>query len=57
MNAQIRSWWSSFSLEEKFYHTISWLKSQGRNVTERHPNDLTDYEIKAIFYHVAKGAK
>lgn len=43
------SWWNSMTFEEQFYKTIAWLKSQNRNTTERHPNHLTDIEIRQIY--------
>lgn len=42
-------WCNKLSLEEKFYQVIPWLKLKGLNVTERHPNDLTDKEIEDIY--------
>lgn len=43
------SWWNSMTLEEKFYKTIPWLRMQGRNVTERHPNELSVKEIISVY--------
>lgn len=43
------SWWLSLSFEEKFYKTIEWLKKENRNTTERHPNELTVFEILVIY--------
>ncbi len=42
------SWWNTLSLEEQFYQVIPWLKSQGMNVTDRHPDLLTGREIESL---------
>lgn len=41
-------WWDSLSFEDKFYKVIEWLEMQGRNITDIHPNDITDQYIKEI---------
>lgn len=46
-------WWNSLTFENKFYKVIEWLKSQNRDTTERHPNDLTGREIEEIHRHCA----
>lgn len=43
------AWWRNLPFERKFYKVIDWLKSNGRDTTERHPNDLTSEEIKQIW--------
>ena len=43
------TWWNSITFEEQFYKTIAWLKSQNRNITERHPHHLTGREIQQIY--------
>lgn len=43
------SWWTSLTFEEQFFKTIEWLKSQNRNVTERHPHKLSIDEIYQIY--------
>ena len=48
------SWWNKFSFEERFYKVIPWLKEQGQNVTERHPNSLTGREIQNIYSSLNK---
>ncbi len=42
-------WWTNLNLEDKFYQVIPWLKENNRNVTERHPHDLKDYEILELY--------
>lgn len=42
-------WWNKMNLEEKFYEVISWLRDKNINVTEKHPNDLTETEIEEIW--------
>lgn len=46
---QALSWWNQLTFEDKFYRVISWLKSQNRDTTERHPDDLTNIEILEIW--------
>lgn len=49
------SWWNTMTLEQKLYKVIPWLKSQGINVTERHPNSMTGREIQACYeFHKSK---
>ena len=43
------SWWNSMTFEGQFYKTIAWLKSQNRNVTERHPHKLSADEIVGVY--------
>jgi len=50
-NDNALSWWLSLTFEEQFYKTISWLKDQNRNVTERHPNKLSVDEIRDVYKH------
>ena len=45
-------WWNSLTFEEKFYKTINWLSSENRDVTERHPDNLTGSEIEKIWRNV-----
>jgi|GEM_PF-6873365 hypothetical protein len=42
-------WWNRMNLLYKFECVIKWLKSQGRDTTERHPDTLTGREIQEIF--------
>ncbi len=42
-------WWKYLTFEHRFYKVIEWLKYSGLNVTEKHPNNLTDAEIEAIW--------
>lgn len=42
-------WWNGFSLEEKFYKVISWLKQKQMDATSKHPNYLTGREIEEIW--------
>lgn len=43
------NWWDSLSFDTKFYKTIGWLNSKGKNSTERHPDNLTGREIEEIY--------
>ena len=43
------NWWKRLAFEEKYFKTIKWLKKQGRDTTERHPNSLTGREIEEIY--------
>lgn len=42
-------WWAALSFEDKFYSTIAWLKSQHRDTTEKHPDRLTNSEIREVW--------
>lgn len=42
------NWWNKLTFEDKFYQTISWLKTQNKDTTSKHPNYLTSSEIKQI---------
>jgi hypothetical protein len=42
-------WWKNLSFEEKFYKVIPWLKELGMNVTDKHPDSLTEEEIEQIY--------
>ncbi len=42
-------WWKGLTLEHKFYKVITWLKKQGMNATDRHPDTLTGREIEEIW--------
>lgn len=42
-------WWNSLPFERKFYKVIEWLKSKGRDTTERHPDTLTGSEIQEVW--------
>ena len=42
-------WWRPLSFATKFYRTIEWLRSQKRDTTEKHPDNLTDKEIEDIY--------
>lgn len=44
-----KKWWATLSFEEKFYVTIRWLKNEKRNVPERHPDNLSEEEIQAVY--------
>lgn len=46
---EFMTWWNKLTLEEKFYEVIFWLKKKGWNVTDRHPDSLTEKEIEEIF--------
>lgn len=46
---QALAWWNRMSFEEKFYKVIPWLKDNGRDTTERHPNSLTGREIEEVW--------
>lgn len=50
-------WWDSLSFEDKFYKVIEWLEMQGRNVTDIHPNDITDDGIKEVHRVLEKKEK
>lgn len=43
------AWWNRLTFEQKFYKVIQWLKEQGKDTTERHPNNLTGREIQKIW--------
>lgn len=43
------NWWNSLTLEQKFYKVIPWLKAQGLDTTDRHPDSLTGREIQEIW--------
>ncbi len=46
-------WYTTLSLEEKFYQVIPWLKEKGMNATDKHPHSLTGNEIKEL-YNISK---
>ena len=50
-NIRIKSlkWWNILSFEQKFINTIAWLSKNGKDTTERHPDDLTGREVQEIY--------
>jgi len=46
---QALSRWENLPFDKQFYRTIEWLGSCGRNVTERHPSKLDNWEILEVF--------
>ncbi len=48
------AWWGMLTFESKFYKVIDWLKSQNRDTTERHPDNLTGREIEEIYKNETK---
>lgn len=49
---QAALWWKSLTFEQKFFRVIDWLKSQGRDTTELHPQCLTTDQVTQIWMQI-----